>query len=307
MADVPRGEMVNALTVDVEDYYQVSAFEKVIDRADWQRLESRVERNTEALLALFDEHRVRATFFTLGGVAERFPNLVRSVVRNGHELASHGYDHTRVTQMDVTAFRKDVTDTKHMLEDIGGVAVRGYRAPTFSITADNSWAFPVLRDAGYEYSSSIYPVKHDLYGWPSAPRFAFRHRDCDLLEVPVTTVRLFNRNFPCGGGGYFRLYPYAFMRVLLRHVNSADRQPCVFYMHPWEIDAEQPRQTGLGWKTRFRHYLNLHRMQNRLHRLLNDFRWDTMAEVYGRELAVSPNQAKPDGRKSVSPTLEGRA
>ena len=271
---------MNALTVDVEDYYQVSAFEGVVDRADWGQLPSRVERNTDLLLAMFARQGARATFFTLGCVAKQFPDLVRRVVQQGHELASHGFDHTRVTQLTPESFRKDVMDTKSLLEDIAGVTVRGYRAPTFSIVADNRWAFDILADVGYEYSSSIYPVKHDFYGWPSAPRFAFHHQQSGMLEVPVTTVRIFNRNLPCGGGGYFRLYPYAFTKWSLRHVNEVDHKPCVFYMHPWEIDSDQPRQKGLSWKTRFRHYLNLHRMEDRLSNLLRDFHWGTMEEVF---------------------------
>ena len=274
--------LMNALTVDVEDYYQVSAFESVVDRADWEHLPSRVERNMETLLALFAEHGARATFFTLGCVAKRFPEMIRRVVEQGHELASHGYDHTRVTQLTPEAFTKDVLDTKQLLEDMAGVAVRGYRAPTFSITSGNPWAFDILKETGHEYSSSVYPVKHDLYGWPAAPRFAFRHPRSGLLEVPITTVRIFNRNLPAGGGGYFRLYPYALTKWSLGQVNEVDRESCVFYMHPWEIDFDQPRQDGLSWKSRFRHYVNLHRMEGRLGRLLTDFKWGTMEEVFLR-------------------------
>ena len=282
---------MNALTVDVEDYYQVSAFESVVDRSDWEHLPSRVERNMETLLALFAARGARATFFTLGCVAKRFPGMVRMLVEQGHELASHGYDHTRVTQLTPEAFTKDVLDTKHMLEDIAGVAVRGYRAPTFSITSGNPWAFEILKETGHEYSSSVYPVKHDLYGWPAAPRFAFRHPRSGLLEVPITTVRMFGRNLPAGGGGYFRLYPYALTRWALRHVNEIDGEPGVFYMHPWEIDHAQPRQQGLSWKSRFRHYINLHRMEDRLESLLSNFKWGTMEQVFLAPRGESGEQA----------------
>lgn len=273
-------EITNALTVDVEDYFQVSAFERSVSRADWDRLQGRVERNTEQLLELFASHGARATFFVLGWVAERHPALMRRIVEQGHELASHGYDHTRVVNLDPGGLRADVTRTRELLEQAAGCRVRGYRAPSFSIGRDNLWALEVLREAGYEYSSSIYPVRHDLYGFPEAPRFAFRHRASGMLEVPVSTVHLMGRNLPAGGGGFFRLYPYALSRWLMRRVNSVDRQPCIFYTHPWEVDAAQPRQEGVGWRTRFRHYLNLERMPARLARLLADFRWGRMDEVF---------------------------
>jgi len=272
--------LINAMTVDVEDYFQVSAFERHIRREDWDRLECRVERNTERILALFDSRGVRATFFMLGWLAERYPQLVRRIVDGGHELASHGYSHVRVTQQQPGQFRGDVSRTKKLLEDISGVPVRGYRAASYSIGASNLWALDVLREVGYDYSSSIYPIHHDLYGWPAAPRFAFHHRETGLIEIPVTTVEFFERKFPCGGGGYFRLFPYAVSRWALRRVNRHDREPCVFYFHPWEIDADQPRQTNLGLKTRFRHYLNLGRMEQRLARLLEDFRWGRMDRVF---------------------------
>lgn len=274
------GRLINAMTVDVEDYFQVSAFERHIRREDWDRLECRVERNTERILALFDSRGVRATFFMLGWLAERYPQLVRRIVDGGHELASHGYSHVRVTQQQPGQFRGDVSRTKKLLEDISGVPVRGYRAASYSIGASNLWALDVLREVGYDYSSSIYPIHHDLYGWPAAPRFAFHHRETGLIEIPVTTVEFFERKFPCGGGGYFRLFPYAVSRWALRRVNRHDREPCVFYFHPWEIDADQPRQTNLGLKTRFRHYLNLGRMEQRLARLLEDFRWGRMDQVF---------------------------
>lgn len=272
--------ITNALTVDVEDYFQVSAFEPHIRRTDWDSIPCRVERNMDRILDLFAEEGVRATFFTLGWVAERYPHVIRRVVAEGHELASHGYEHVRVVNQDPEAFRADVSRTKKLLEDLGGVEVQGYRAASYSIGEKNLWALDVLHETGYRYSSSIYPIKHDLYGMPHAPRFAFRTKPDGILEVPVTTVMLGGRKFPCGGGGYFRLFPYALSRWAMRRVNDQDGQACLFYFHPWEIDPDQPRQQGLPLKTRFRHYLNLKRTEARLRHLLRDFRWDRMDRVF---------------------------
>jgi len=268
------------MTVDVEDYFQVSAFERHIDRADWDRLPCRVEDNTNRILELFGEHGLQATFFTLGWVAERYPQLIRRIVDSGHELASHGFSHVRVTQQTPDAFREDISRTKALLEDVGGCEVRGYRAASYSIVTDTLWAHDLLQEAGYQYSSSIYPIQHDLYGIPGAPRFSYRPRDGGLLEIPITTFSLLKRNLPCGGGGYFRLLPYRVSQWAMNRVNNKDGQPCVFYFHPWEIDPDQPRQAGVSRKTRFRHYLNLGRMQGRLTRLLGDFRWDRMDRVF---------------------------
>lgn len=269
------------MTVDVEDYFQVSAFESHISRERWEYLPRRVEHNTHRILDLFAAHQVQATFFTLGWVAERHPALIGRIVADGHELASHGYSHVRATRQTPAEFREDVIRTKALLEDLGSVAVRGYRAASYSIGAGNLWALAELEQAGYHYSSSIYPIRHDLYGMPEAPRFAFRPDNAPaLLEVPVTTVTLLGRTLPCGGGGYFRLWPYALSRWALRRVNHRDGQSGVFYFHPWEIDPGQPRQPGLGLKTRVRHYLNLHRMERRLGSLLRDFRWDRMDRVF---------------------------
>ena len=275
---------VNAMTVDVEDYFQVSAFEPYIRREQWDQLPCRVERNTCRILDLFAEQSVKATFFTLGWIAERYPQLVRRMVAEGHELASHGYDHTRATQQTSAVFREDVTRTKALLEDVGGVAVQGYRAASYSIGAGNLWALAELEQAGYRYSSSIYPIRHDLYGMPEAPRFAFQPDNAPaLLEVPVTTVTVFGKTLPCGGGGWFRLWPYPLSRWALRRVNQQDGQSGIFYFHPWEIDPEQPRQPGVNFKTRLRHYLNLSRMEGRLQALLRDFHWDRMDQVFLRE------------------------
>ena len=273
--------IVNAMSCDVEDYFQVQAFFAHVDRADWPRQESRVERNTDRVLALFDAAGVKATFFTLGWVAERHPEVVRRIVAQGHELASHGMAHYRADAQSPEAFRADVTQAKRLLEDVGGVPVRGYRAASFSIGAGNQWAFDVLAEAGYAYSSSIYPVRHDIYGMPEAPRAPFRPRGAGgILEVPIATVRLLGRNLQAGGGGYFRLLPYGLSRWAIGRINRVERRPSVFYFHPWELDPEQPVMPGIGLKTRVRHYTNLDRMAGRLARLLGTFRWDRMDRVF---------------------------
>ncbi len=272
--------VINAMTVDVEDYFQVSAFENHISREDWGRKDCRVERNMERILSLFSETGTKGTFFVLGWIAERYPRMLNRLVDDGHELASHGWSHVRVSEQNPEEFREDVIRTKHLLEDLSGKQVRGYRAASYSIGADNLWALEILQEAGHLYSSSIYPIRHDLYGMPEAPRFPFHPGGDGFLEVPVTTVEVMGRNYPCGGGGYFRLFPYRLSRWALRRVNSADNQACVFYFHPWEIDPAQPRQTGIGLKTRVRHYLNLEKMEPRLRRLMRDFKWARMDEVF---------------------------
>ena len=269
----------NAMTIDVEDYFQVSAFAPYIDRADWDARECRVERNVEAILALLEEQGTQATFFTLGWIAERYPQLVRTIVAQGHELASHGYGHQRASDLSRASFADDVDHAKKLLEDIGGVAVQGYRAPSFSIGTGNLWAFDVLLEAGYRYSSSVYPIAHDHYGMPDSPRFAYPVRE-GLLEVPVTTLRVFKRNLPSSGGGYFRLLPYALSRWMIRQVNARDQQSAVFYFHPWEIDPEQPRVAGIDSKTRFRHYVNISRTHDRIKQLLSDFAWGRMDQIF---------------------------
>jgi polysaccharide deacetylase family protein (PEP-CTERM system associated) len=271
--------IVNALTIDVEDYFQVSAFAPYIARADWDTRECRVERNVQRILEMLAQYDTRATFFTLGWLAERYPRLVREIVAQGHELASHGYGHERASDLQPSEFDADVVRAKALLEDIGGVEVRGYRAPSFSIGKRNPWAFDSLARAGYRYSSSVYPIRHDHYGMPDAPRFAYAARE-GLIEVPVTTLRIAAQNLPSSGGGYFRLLPYAVSRWLIRQVNRRDGQAAVFYFHPWEIDPQQPRVPGIDAKTRFRHYLNLGRMERRLQRLLTDFRWDRMDRIF---------------------------
>jgi len=274
----------NAMTIDVEDYFQVSAFAPYIARSDWDARECRVERNVDRILALLADNKTHATFFTLGWVAERYPSLVRRIVAGGHELASHGYGHERASDLTPEAFRADVSRAKALLEDLGGQPVLGYRAPSFSIGKSNLWAFDVLLETGHRYSSSVYPIQHDHYGMPDSPRFAYPVRE-GLLEVPVTTLRLGGRNLPSSGGGYFRLLPYALSRWLIEQVNRRDQQSAVFYFHPWEIDAEQPRIAGIDAKTRFRHYVNIARTEARIAQLLQDFAWGRMDEIFLPSLA----------------------
>lgn len=276
----------NALSIDVEEYFQVSAFESVIPRSDWEKWPSRVGFATGRLLDLFAEHDVRATFFMLGWVAERESALVRRIVDEGHELACHGLEHTRITTQSVEEFRADATRSKQVLEDISGQRVTGYRAASFSIDRSNLWAFAEIEAAGFEYSSSIYPVRHDLYGIPDAPRVPFRPPGTSALtEIPVTTVRLASANLPAGGGGYFRLFPYALSRTMIRRVNEEEQRPANMYFHPWEFDPEQPRPDGVPLKARFRHYLNQGRALDRLSALLSDFAWGTFRDVFADVLA----------------------
>ena len=286
-ARLPSARITNAFTCDVEDYFQVSALAPHFPREQWDAVPCRIERNVDRVLELLDGHGARGTFFTLGWIAERFPQLVRRIADAGHEVASHGYGHQRASDLDEPALFQDVDHAKRLLEDIGGQPVLGYRAPSFSIGDKNLWALDVLLRAGYRYSSSIYPVRHDHYGSPDAPRFAHEVRP-GLLEVPPTTLRLFDRNLPSSGGGFFRLLPYSVSRWMLQQVNAREQQSAVFYFHPWEIDPDQPRVQGIDWKSGFRHYVNLGQMAGRLDRLLADFEWGRMDEIFLRdEPAVS--------------------
>lgn len=270
--------ILNALTIDVEDYFQVSAFAAHIPRSEWNTRECRVEGNVDRILAMLDDHGTKATFFTLGWIAERYPALIRKIVANGHELASHGYGHERASDQSAEGFFSDINVAKLILEDLCGHEIKGYRAPSFSIGEKNLWAFECLERAGYQYSSSIYPIHHDHYGMPNAPRHA--HRIGNLLEIPATTVRFFNRNWPASGGGYFRLMPYGISRWMIEHINQTDKMSAVFYFHPWEIDTDQPRIAGVGAKTRFRHYVNIDQMEQRIRRLVTDFSWGRMDDVF---------------------------
>lgn len=264
--------ITNALTIDVEDYFQVSALAPHFPRSRWDSVPCRVERNVELILEMLDGRNASATFFTLGWIAERYPGLVRRIADAGHEVASHGYGHERASAQTREGFLDDIRRAKSVLEDISGVAVTGYRAPSFSIGTGNLWAHDCISEAGYAYSSSVYPVKHDHYGIPDAPRFAYRLSN-GLVEVPVSTVRFMGRNWPAGGGGFFRLLPYAVSRWQIDKVNRSDRRAAIFYFHPWEIDPGQPRVAEASAKTRFRHYVNLGRTESRLKRLLTDFDW----------------------------------
>jgi polysaccharide deacetylase family protein (PEP-CTERM system associated) len=275
--------VVNALSIDVEDYFQVSALAPYIPREEWDYTPSRVEWNVDRILERLAEVGALATFFTLGWVAERHPLMVRRIAAGGHEIASHGYAHQRASDLDREAFRADIGHAKALLEDLSGTPVKGYRAPSFSIGRENLWAFECILEAGYRYSSSIYPIRHDHYGMPDAPRFAYAPVD-GLLEIPITTLRLLNRNVPAGGGGYFRLVPYALSRWFVERVNRSDDQAAVFYFHPWELDPGQPRIKGIDPKTRFRHYVNLGRTEHRLKRLLADFSWDRIDRVFLTEV-----------------------
>src|SRR5215472_3458400 len=274
-----RWGVTNAMTIDVEDYFHVEAFASTIDRKDWDRLPQRIERNTERILDILAASGAQATFFVLSWIAQRHPALVRRILADGHELASHGADHMRVDQLSAEAFRADVRQSKCVLEDAGGVLVLGYRAPTFSISRDTSWAHAILLEEGYRYSSSVYPVKHDLYGSPGAPRTAFAPIR-GFVEVPLTTVRICRIDVPASGGGYFRAFPYRLTRWLLDQANRDIGAPAVFYLHPWELDVDQPRQRRAPLLSRLRHYLNLGLTEGRLRRLLCDFRWARMDRLF---------------------------
>lgn len=278
--------ITNALTIDVEDYFQVSAFAPHIARSEWNTRECRVERNIDRILEMLAAHNTKATFFTLGWIAERYPQLIRKIVKEGHELASHGYGHERASDQSEAAFYSDVHLAKIVLEDLSDGEVNGYRAPSFSIGKGNLWAFDCLLRAGYRYSSSIYPIAHDHYGMPDSPRFAHEVRP-GLMEIPITTLRVLSRNLPSSGGGYFRLLPYPLSRWMLKRVNSTDGESGIFYFHPWEIDTEQPRIAGISRKTKFRHYVNIERMEGRLNQLLRDFKWGRMDHIFLERLAKS--------------------
>jgi len=287
---------VNGLSVDVEDWFQVGAFENVIDRGDWEGLADRIDRNVREVLDLFDEVEAKATFFTLGWVARRHGSLLREVAARGHEIASHGWDHRRVFTMERAEFAEDIAKASKAIEDASGVRPIGYRAPSFSIDQRTPWAFTELADQGYVYSSSVAPVSHDHYGWPEAPRFAFRPLPlAPLLEIPVTTALFAGKRLAAGGGGFFRILPYAFSRWAVRQVNQRDGRPAVFYFHPWEIDAGQPRVANAPLKSRLRHYTNLEKMAPKLRQLVRDFAWSRMDLLASRERARLEAEAASTG------------
>lgn len=268
------------MSVDVEEYFQVWALSTATSRSDWDSIPSRVGESLETVLRLFDEASIKATFFTLGWVADRHPDLIRAIADAGHEIASHGYAHSKITEQSRQEFQDDVIRAKKVLEEVSGQRVIGYRAPSFSIGSDNLWALDVLHETGHLYSSSIYPVVHDHYGMPEASRFPFRTSPNGILEVPMSTASIFGRNFPCGGGGYFRLVPYSYFRWSIRRLNEVEGQSSVFYFHPWELDPNQPRVKDVPLKSRIRHYVNLDKTEGRLRRLLSDFRWDRMDSTF---------------------------
>jgi len=261
----------NYLTVDVEDYFQVSAFEDIVGKDNWDNYPPRVVENTQRILDLFDSYNVKATFFILGWVAERFPALVKEIDARGHEIGCHSYYHRLVYDLTPDEFREDTRKTKDLLEQLTGRKVLGYRAPSYTITMRSLWALDILEELGFAYDSSIFPIYHDRYGLPGAPRFKYKMPDHDLTEYPISTSIIMGRKIPVAGGGYFRLFPYWFMRMALNKINVRERQPFIFYFHPWEIDPGQPRMKNCKPLSRFRHYLNLHKTTDRLHRLLEDF------------------------------------
>lgn len=287
---VPK--IVNGLSVDVEDWFQVGAFEGVIARDSWDSLGSRVERNCSEILDMFAAAQVKATFFTLGWIAKRNGGLVRRIVAEGHEVASHGWDHTRVFRLGHQAFAADIENSRKVLEDAAGVQITGYRAPSFSIDQRTPWAYTVLAEQGFAYSSSVAPITHDHYGWREAPRFAFRPLPwSDLIEIPVTTAHFAGRRLAAGGGGFFRVLPYGFSRWAIRQVNHDDARPAVFYFHPWEIDPDQPRVTGASLRSRVRHYSRLQAMAGKLDQLIREFSWGRMDVLALREQDRAVNLA----------------
>lgn len=280
----PVGTIINGMSVDVEEWFQVGAFERTIDKADWDRLESRVVRNTGAVLDLFAEHGIRATFFTLGWVAARHPALIRRIVDAGHEIASHGWDHQRVFTMSPAQFRADLAKARAALEDAGGAAISGYRAPSFSIDTRTPWAHPILAEEGYAYSSSVAPVAHDHYGWRDSPRFAWRPLpDSALIEIPVSVAELAGRRMAVGGG-FFRLLPAALTDLAVRQANGGGHAG-MFYFHPWEVDTGQPRVAGAPLRSRVRHYSRIGAMAGKLRGLLTRHDWGRVDEVAAREQA----------------------
>lgn len=278
--------VVNAFSVDVEDYFQVSLFESTVHRQQWNSLEPRVEGNTDRLLAIFDECGVRSTFFLLGWIAERHPELVRRIHAQGHELAVHGYDHTRITTQTPNEFRRDVQRSKQIIEDLAGERVIGYRAPSYSVVEETIWALEILGEEGFEYDSSIFPIHHDRYGIPGSPRYPWIILNGDkgsqqpLWEFPISTVRIMGTNFPFVGGGYLRQFPMFFIRWGMKRVNHGEQKPVMVYIHPWEIDPDQPRQ-DVKVLTRVRHYRNLAKAEDRLRQLFHDFHFDTIRQVLG--------------------------
>ena len=275
MAEAPK----LAMTVDVEDYFHVSAFDSIFSQKDWPTIEHRVNENTRRLLDLFDQHGAKSTFFILGAVAEKYPDLIKEIDRRGHEVASHGFAHRRATTQTPDVFKEDVYRSKSFLEDTIGKSIEGYRAPSFSINETNEWAYEILVELGFKYSSSTYPIEHDLYGVPNWPRFKY-DRPEGIIEIPIPTLRNDDKNKGIGGGGYFRLFPYWLSKRRIEKFLGSETAPYSFYFHPWEIDADQPRVKNAAFLSKFRHYVNLSKMEGKITQLLKDYRWDTMKKVY---------------------------
>lgn len=288
--------MLNAISVDVEDYYQVSAFESVVRIEDWSWRESRVERNTHRVLDMFDDYNVKGTFFILGWVAERNPKLVKTIAGRGHEVASHGYSHQLIYNQTPELFREETRRAKRVVEDLIGGPIFGYRAASYSIIAESFWALDILAEEGFVYDSSIFPIQHDRYGIPEHQRFFHILNGGERLpiaEVPLSTVRVAGLNFPIAGGGYFRMLPYALTHTGIEYLNRIDKQPAVFYFHPWEIDPDQPR-IDAAWLSRFRHYTNLGRMEKKLRKLLGSFDFAPIREVYAAGLNIHHANVETD-------------
>ena len=294
------GRVLHAMSIDVEDYFHVAALARVVRPEQWDRLPSRVEANTERLLELFADQGVRSTFFVLGWVAERFPSLIRRIASAGHEVASHGYSHQLIYRQTPARFRDETRRSKQLLEDITGTPVTGYRAASYSITRDSLWALDILAECGFTWDSSIFPIRHDNYGIPTAPRQPFLIETAGgqvLREFPLTTARVLGLTIPAAGGGYFRQFPYPLFRALFSQASGAGAQPQMFYLHPWEIDPDQPRFNNASWFSRFRHYTNLDRCEERLKRLLRDFRFGTVTESY--------NAYRPDSHRLSAAEMVG--
>ena len=278
-ANIKQHERLNAMTVDVEDYFHVSAFDSVIDPNEWSSITPRVGDNTHRLIDLFNENNVKATFFTLGWVAKHCPDVVKRIVDEGHELASHGSNHRRNTTMSQEQVFKDIKESKDILEQTGGKAIVGYRAPSFSIDKTNEYVFEILAELEFKYSSSTYPISHDLYGVPDWPRFIHKRKE-GIIEIPVPTIEKNDKNKGIGGGGFFRLYPYWLSKRRIETYLKRYDKPYNFYFHPWEIDADQPRVANAPFKSKLRHYVNLHAMEKKLVMLMKDYKWGTMRDVY---------------------------
>lgn len=271
MPGTQRSSIKNYLTIDVEDYFQVAAFEDIISPSSWDSMEQRVEQNTSCILDILARYDIKATFFVVGWTAERFPELVRKIKAAGHDIGCHSYHHKKIYDLTPEEFRQDTKQAKEILEDITGEEITGYRAPSYSITRKSLWALDILEGLGFKYDSSIFPIVHDNYGIPDAPRFEYRLPDHDMMEYPISTAPFMGRKIPIAGGGYFRLFPYWFTRMALKKINNREKKPFIFYLHPWEIDPAQPRMKHARALSRFRHYNNLDKTEKRFARLLEEF------------------------------------